>query len=104
MSDVNNLNNLNNLNELIHAKVRLGIMSLLMTYDECDFTLLKKSLSITDGNLSSHLKKLEEANYINMQKTFVSKKPKTIVEITETGSKAYKEYIRTIEEILKLNE
>lgn len=95
------MNNVNKLNDLIHAKVRLGIMSLLMTYKECDFTFLKKSLSITDGNLGSHLKKLEDAEYVDITKTFVSKKPKTTVKITKIGIEAYKEYIGTIEAILK---
>lgn len=67
------MSNVNNINDLIHAKVRLGIMSLLMTYDKCDFTFLKKSLNITDGNLGSHLKKLEDAAYIELTKKFVSK-------------------------------
>lgn len=61
------MSNVNSLNDLIHPKVRLGIMSLLMIYETCDFTFLKGSLSVTDGNLGSHLKKLEEvklcANY-----------------------------------------
>ncbi|RSL29931.1 ArsR family transcriptional regulator [Salibacterium salarium] len=94
MSDVNEIN------DLIHAKVRLGIMSLLMTYEECDFSLLKKSLAITDGNLGSHLKKLEDANYVTINKKFVSNKPKTIIKISKTGADAYKEYIKIIESII----
>ncbi|MEH7464103.1 transcriptional regulator, partial [Bacillus thuringiensis] len=93
------MSNVNNLNDLIHAKIRLGIMSLLMIYEECDFTFLKKSLSVTDGNLGSHLKKLEDAGYVEITKTFVSKKTKTIVQITNLGADAYKEYISTIEAI-----
>ncbi|MDQ0177139.1 winged helix-turn-helix domain-containing protein [Bacillus chungangensis] len=98
------MSNINELDDLIHAKVRLGIMSLLMTYESCDFTLLKKSLGITDGNLGSHLKKLEEAAYIQVTKKFVAKKPKTIVQVTDLGAQAYKNYIKTIEAILKNNE
>ncbi|SMO95153.1 winged helix-turn-helix domain-containing protein [Melghirimyces algeriensis] len=97
------MSNVNELDDLIHAKVRLGIMSLLMTYESCDFTLLKKSLGITDGNLGSHLKKLEEAEYIQVTKTFVAKKPKTIIQVTDLGAQAYKNYIKTIEAILKNN-
>ncbi|KAA6453375.1 winged helix-turn-helix domain-containing protein [Bacillus swezeyi] len=97
------MSNVNELNDLIHAKVRLGIMSLLMTYESCDFRLLKKSLGITDGNLGSHLKKLEEAEYIQVTKTFVAKKPKTIIQVTDIGAQAYKNYIKTIEAILKNN-
>ncbi|PGS14094.1 transcriptional regulator [Bacillus cereus] len=95
------MSNVNNLNDLIHAKIRLGIMSLLMIYEECDFTYLKKSLSVTDGNLGSHLRKLEDAEYVVITKTFISKKPKTIVKITNLGADAYREYISTIESILK---
>ncbi|MFT0803602.1 transcriptional regulator [Bacillus swezeyi] len=97
------MSNVNELDDLIHAKVRLGIMSLLMTYESCDFRLLKKSLGITDGNLGSHLKKLEEAEYIQVTKTFVAKKPKTIIQVTDIGAQAYKNYIKTIEAILKNN-
>lgn len=97
MSDVNNLN------DLIHAKVRLGVMSLLMTYEKCDFIFLKKTLSITDGNLGSHLKKLEDANYIKTTKTFSSKRPKTTAQITDIGVEEYKKYINTVEAIIKNN-
>lgn len=92
------------LNDLIHAKVRLGIMSLLMTYGECDFTFLKKTLEITDGNLGSHLQKLEDANYIEIKKTFVKKRPKTIVTVTDIGTHAYREYIKSLESILHLDQ
>lgn len=90
------------IDELIHVKARLGIMSLLMTYDQCDFTFLKKQLKITDGNLGSHIQKLEQANYISVEKTFVDRKPKTNVRVTEIGSEAYKNYIAAIESILKI--
>lgn len=91
------------LNDLIHAKVRLGIMSLLMTYEECDFTFLKKKLEITDGNLGSHLQKLEDANYIEIKKTFVKKRAKTIVSVTDIGTHAYREYIKSLESILNID-
>ncbi|MEH6944239.1 winged helix-turn-helix domain-containing protein [Bacillus sp. JJ722] len=97
------MSNSKQLNDLIHAKVRLGIMSLLMSYEECDFTFLKKELEITDGNLGSHLQKLEEANYIEIRKVFDKKRPKSIVVITSNGKTAYLEYIETLEAILKRN-
>lgn len=97
------MSNPKHLNDLIHAKVRLGIMSLLMTYEECDFTFLKKNLEITDGNLGSHLQKLEDADYIELKKTFVKKRPKTIVTVTDKGTHAYKEYIKSLESILNLD-
>lgn len=92
------------INDLIHAKVRLGIMSLLMTYGQCDFTFLKKRLEITDGNLGAHIQKLEQANYISVEKTFVGRKPKTNVQVTELGSTAYQEYIETLESLLKMTQ
>ena len=95
------MSNPNQLNDLIHAKVRLGIMSLLMAYEECDFTFLKKTLEITDGNLGSHLQKLEEADYIEIRKTFDMKRPKSIIVLTRDGETAYLEYIETLEAILK---
>lgn len=79
------MSNVNNINDLIHAKVRLGIMSLLMTYDQCDFTFLKKSLDITDGNLGSHLKKLEDAAYIELTKKFVSKSRRLLFRLRKKG-------------------
>lgn len=98
------MSNVNSLNDLIHPKVRLGIMSLLMIYENCDFPFLKGSLSVTDGNLGSHLKKLEEAGYVEITKTLVSKKKtKTTVQITKLGADAYNEYISIIEGILKKN-
>ena len=93
---------LHQINDLIHAKVRLGIMSLLMTHKQCDFAFLKKRLETTDGNLSSHIQKLEQANYISVEKEFVGRKPKTSIKVTNLGSDAYKEYITTLESILKV--
>lgn len=98
------MSNPKDLNDLIHAKVRLGIMSMLMTYEKCDFTFLKKRLEITDGNLGSHLQKLEEAKYIEITKKFVNKKPKTIITVTDIGTHAYKEYIKTLESILNMED
>jgi len=90
------------LDDLIHAKVRLGIMSMLMVYVECDFTYLKERLGITDGNLGSHLQRLDDANYIEVTKTFVNNRPKSIVKATEKGVIAYKKYIETLESILNV--
>lgn len=92
--------NPNQLNDLIHAKVRLGIMSMVMTYDSCDFTFLKKKLQVTDGNLGAHIRRLEKAKYIELEKTFIDRKPKTFVRVTDIGATAYREYISTLEEII----
>ena len=68
---------LDSLDEVIHQKVRLGIMSALMARGDADFRFLKETLSVTDGNLSIHLSKLEEAGYVHSAKEFVRKKPHT---------------------------
>jgi|SRR5690625_980802 len=89
-----------NIDDLIHAKARLGIMSMVMIYDKCDFMMLKKQLGLTDGNLGSHIKRLEDADYIQVTKTFEQRKPKTYITVTEKGAKAYETYINTLESII----
>lgn len=91
---------LQKIDDVIHAKARLGIMSLLMSYENCDFSFLKKKLGLSDGNLGTHLKKLEEAAYIKMEKTFVNQKPKTICQPTDIGEQAYREYLVALENLL----
>lgn len=94
---------LNKIDDLIHAKARLGIMSLIMTYGKCDFTFLKKKLSLSDGNLGTHIRKLEEAEYIRVEKTFANRKPKTVCYPTEKGEKAYQRYICALEDMLYMS-
>lgn len=92
---------LDKLDEVIHAKARLGIMSILMTYEQCEFTFIKKKLGLTDGNLSTHIKKLEEADYISIEKLFVKKKPTTYLSVTSKGRKAFELYVSNVEAIIK---
>jgi DNA-binding MarR family transcriptional regulator len=92
------------LNETIHQPVRLRIMAALVTLelaDEVDFTYLRDLLDVTDGNLGAHLRKLEEAGYIAVNKTFVDRKPRTYVSATATGRKVFKEHVAALESILK---
>lgn len=91
---------LNRIDDLIHGKARLGIMSLLMTYKQADFRFLKQKLGLSDGNLGANIRKLEEANYIEVEKTFYKRKPKTVCKITETGKEAYQAYVQTLEKML----
>lgn len=93
--------NLDNLNEVIHVKARLGIMSMLMTHEKCEFSFIKQRLGLTDGNLSTHIRKLEEAGYVFVEKKFKKKKPSTHLMITTQGIEAFKSYILTLEEIIK---
>jgi DNA-binding MarR family transcriptional regulator len=92
------------LNETIHQPVRLRIMAALITLEpgsEMDFTSLRQLLDVTDGNLGAHLRKLEEAGYISINKTFVDRKPRTFVGATDEGRKVFKEHVRALEAILK---
>ena len=88
------------LDETIHQKVRLGIMSALMARGEADFKFLKQTLGVTDGNLSIHLSKLEDANYLVCAKEFVRKKPHSTYTPTETGRAAFHAYLGALERIV----
>ncbi len=89
------------IDEVIHQKVRLGIMSALMARGETDFRFLKETLSVTDGNLSIHLSKLEEAGYVVSAKEFVRKKPHTTYAPTEAGQTAFHSYLGALERIVQ---
>ena len=92
------------LNETIHQTVRLRIMAALATLepaDEVDFTYLRDLLDVTDGNLGAHLRKLEEAGYIAVNKTFIDRKPRTFVSATAEGRRVFQEHVKALEAILK---
>ncbi|PKO24100.1 MAG: transcriptional regulator [Chloroflexi bacterium HGW-Chloroflexi-1] len=94
------------LNETIHQPVRLRVMAALVTLkpdEEVDFTYLRGLLEVTDGNLGAHLRKLEEAGYIAVNKTFVERKPRTYVSATVEGRKVFSEHVAALESILKNN-
>jgi DNA-binding MarR family transcriptional regulator len=91
-------------NKLIHAPIRLGIMTILNSVTKVNFLYLRKKLDVTDGNLSSHMEKLEEAGYVSVKKTFLDKKPNTIYRITEKGKKAFRSYLEHLEKILEGSE
>ena len=92
---------LDSLDEVIHQKVRLGIMSALMARGETDFRFLKDTLGVTDGNLSIHLSKLEESGYIISAKEFVRKKPHTTYAPTDAGRAAFHAYLGALERIVQ---
>ncbi len=92
------------LNEIIHQTVRLRIMAALVTLeptDEVDFTYLRDLLEVTDGNLGAHLRKLEEADYIAINKAFVERKPRSFISATSEGRRVFQEHVTALEEILK---
>lgn len=90
------------LDPIIHVPTRLEILSILITVENANFTFLKESTGTTDGNLSTHLTKLETNGYITIKKTFKGKKPQTTCAITEKGRKAFIRYLEQMEQIIRL--
>ena len=86
------------LDPVIHSQVRLAVLSILVSVKEADFNHLKNTIGTTDGNLSIHLSKLEEANYISIKKSFQGKKPLTTCSITEKGKEAFVKYLKALED------
>ncbi len=85
----------------LHSRIRLAIIAVLATVDEIDFNRLKSEVNTSDGNLSVHLKKLEEAKYLSIERSIVSRKTSTIVSITKTGLAALEFYFTTIDQFLQ---
>ena len=90
------------LDPIIHAPTRLAILSILITVENANFTFLREAIGITDGNLSTHLTKLETNALVKIQKTYKGKKPQTICAITEKGRKALNKYIEQLEQIVQM--
>lgn len=90
------------LNPLLHSQLRLAVMSILMSVDEADFVYLKEKTESTAGNLSVQLDKLSTAGYIAVNKGFLGKKPRTVCTITDTGRKAFEEYVNDLRQYLNL--
>ena len=95
------MNLIKDLNKLFDSRIRLGIMSALMVNDSVNFTELKELLDITDGNLASHLKTLEESGTIKVQKGFIGRKTNTTYSVTKTGEKAFKAHIAALEQMIR---
>lgn len=94
-----NLRKLSNVDRLIHEPARLMIMAFLTVVEEVDFTFLMNQTGLTRGNLSSHMTKLENANYIKVKKTFVNKMPRTLFKVTETGRNAFQSYRQSMRQL-----
>src|SRR5579872_5254019 len=92
---------LGTLDDTIHQKARLGIMSTLLALGESDFKLLKETLSLSDGNLSTHLALLEERGYVEVRKEFVRRKPHTTYKPTDVGRAAFHNYLLALERIIR---
>jgi DNA-binding HxlR family transcriptional regulator len=89
------------LDRLIHERMRLGIVSALAVNESLSFNDLKRALDTTDGNLSVHARKLEEANYISCTKSFVGRVPKTEYRLTPAGRQALERYLDHMEALIR---
>lgn len=92
---------LEGLHKAFESRIRLGIMSALAVNESLDFNALKDYLSVTDGNLASHLKALEKENFIAMEKTFVGRKPNTRYTLTPAGRSAFLKHLETLEKLIQ---
>ena len=92
MSDENPFDH-SQIDDVIHGRLRLGVMAYLTSISPAIFGELRDKVGATDGNLSTHLKKLEEAGYVRQEKRFVGKKPQTRIFLTEEGRKAWVDWI-----------
>ncbi len=91
------------LNETIHQSTRLQIMTLLVSMPETDrlaYGFIQKTLGLTGGNLTTHLRKLEDADYLVIEKEFLDSKPRTWVQATPTGRRAFAEYLANLQKAL----
>ena len=88
------------LDPILHSQLRLGVISLLVSVKEAEFTYLKDETNSTAGNLSVQIQKLKEAGYIHIEKKFKDNYPHTICKITPAGVKAFEEYVKNIKQYL----
>jgi len=91
---------LGGLNKAFESKIRLGIMSVLAANESADFNTLKSLLELTDGNLASHARNLEELGYIKCEKRFVGRKPNTTYSITDEGRAAFAAHVQALASFL----
>ena len=89
------------LDRVIHEKGRLAIMSMLAASPELSFTELRNALNMTDGNLTTHIRTLQEAGYVSVTKSFQNNRPLTTCSLTPAGKRAFTSYINLLEEIVQ---
>ena len=92
---------ISNLNKVFESRIRLGIMSALMVNSEISYNELKELIQVTDGNLASHLKGLEENGFVKVQKGFIGRKTNTTYSATKAGEKAFKMHLEALEKMIK---
>lgn len=89
------------IDDLIHSRIRLAIMAVLVSVEQADFTFIRDQINATDGNLSVHLHKLENAGYIEVDKRFEGRKPVSRYALTDAGRDAFQAYIDHLENMIK---
>lgn len=90
------------LDPLLHSELRLAVMSILVTAESADFTFIKEQTGATAGNLSVQLDKLAKAGYIDIEKGYQGRKPKTTCRITKEGTEAFARYVETLKTYLNI--
>jgi len=103
MSDDNPFNH-SDIDDIIHGRLRLGVMAYLSSVSPAIFGELRDKVGASDGNLSTHLRKLDEAGYIRLEKRFVGRRPQTRVHLTKSGRAAWLRYLGQIQALLKAAE
>lgn len=98
------MTSIENLDKAFESRVRLGIMSVLTGAGQADFNTLKSMLGVSDGNLASHIRALEELGYIETMKQFIGRKPNTSYIVTENGKKAFSAHIDALSLLLNLKQ
>ena len=104
MSDEDNIFDHSGIDDVIHGRLRLGIMAYLSTASPANFSELKEKVGATDGNLSTHLRKLEDAGYVRQEKRFVGRRPQTRVFLTDDGRKAWLIWIDRMQGLMRAAE
>ena len=95
------LSSLAEIDRLVHEPARLAVMSLLYVVDSADFTFIMNQTGLTWGNLSTHMSKLEEAGYLEVEKTFKGKRPNTTLKLTSQGSQAFRDYAKRMKQVFQ---
>jgi predicted transcriptional regulator len=94
------MNTFKDLDPILHSQLRLSIVSILMTVDEANFTFIKETTKAAAGNISIQIKKLQDAGYVKIEKTFKNNYPNTTVSITNKGIKAFEDYVKNLKKYI----
>lgn len=89
------------LDRLVHSRIRLAALAILAAVEEAEFTYLRDQVNTTDGNLATHLRKLEDAGYVEADKSFRDRKPVTRYRMTEEGREAFRGYVDRLEAMVE---